>query len=85
MTRILVIGAKGLMLENRRALRRERYFRQRLSPLDSLTNEEIKTFFRFDRRNLMRLIDSLEVHLSPATIHNRSINRSIHKRSKNTL
>ena len=48
--------------EARRALslRRERLFRDRTSPLDSLTDSEIFTRYRFNRQNIIDLVERVE-------------------------
>ena len=46
--------------EARRALRRERLFRDRTNPLDSLTDSEIFTRYRFNRHNIIDLVERVE-------------------------
>ena len=48
--------------EARRALslRRERLFLDRTSPLDSLTDSEIFTRYRFNRQNIIDLVERVE-------------------------
>ena len=45
--------------ENRRALRRERLFRDRNNPLDNLTDEEVRGRYRFSREAIFRVVEDL--------------------------
>ena len=53
--------------ENRRALRRDRVFRDRLNPLDVYDDVEILRRYRFTRPVLLEVIDLLEDDISPFT------------------
>ena len=47
----------------RRLMRRERVFRDRNNPLDSLPDEELLAKYRFQRQGILFLCDILEGHL----------------------
>lgn len=47
--------------EARRALRRERLFRDRRNPLDALTDSEIYQRYRFTRNGIVRLLERVEL------------------------
>ena len=49
------------------SLQRQRVFRDRMNPLDSLSDEELYTKYRFTRNGILFLIDILEPHLKRAT------------------
>ena len=53
--------------ENRRALRRDRVFRDRLNPLDVYDDVDILRRYRFTRPVLLEVIDLLEDDISPFT------------------
>lgn len=57
----------------RRALRRDRLFRDRLNPLDYYDDMEIRNLFRFQRCNLLRLIDQLTPLLEHPTNTNHAL------------
>lgn len=54
------------------AVRRERIFRDRKNILE-WPDQTIRTLFRFERHNLLRLIDSLSPRLLNVTVRNRAI------------
>lgn len=61
-----------LLLEDymRTSLRRQRVLRDRLSPLDHFDDVELKRLFRFDRANLIILIDSIDTFIDVPTNRN---------------
>lgn len=54
-------------IAHRRAFRRERVFRDRNNPLDSLNDNQLISRYRFPRRSLMDLIDLVENDLRRPT------------------
>ena len=62
-----------LVFENRRALRRERLFRDRLSPFDVYDDVEMYKKYRFTRFGCMHVIDLLKARLTPRTKRNHAI------------
>lgn len=56
-----------------RALRRERVFRDRSQPLDSLDDVDLISRYRFPRRVLLELIDAVDATCRPATNRSYSI------------
>ena len=49
----------SLLIENAKGLRKERLFLDRVNPLEAFSLIDIKTLFRFERRNLLLLVDEL--------------------------
>ena len=56
-----------LLINNRRALRRERLFRDRTNPLEIYDNLELKRLFRFERENILQLTHGLSHRLQRET------------------
>lgn len=53
--------------ENRRALRRERLFRDKQNPLEFYTDGEIRNLFRFNRGNMVKIINDLRREIQNET------------------
>ena len=68
-----------LLLENytRNSLRRQRVLRDRLAPLDHFDDFELKKLFRFNRDNLIKLIDSMEAQLRNYTNLSKSLSAGV--------
>lgn len=62
-----------LYINNARALRRERVFRDRLNPLDSYSDKKMHKYYRFTRNGVLHVLDLLTPHLHPATDRSHSI------------
>jgi hypothetical protein len=60
------------MLEVRRAMRRERIFRDRTNPLEIYDLELIERF-RFDRRTILQITQLLQDDLDSSTFRNKAI------------
>ena len=59
-----------MLLANReagRALRRERLFRDRTNPLDSLTDDEIFRRYRFTRRGIYHIVEMVRGDIERVT------------------
>jgi hypothetical protein len=56
----------------RRALRRERVFRDRTKPLDIYDDFELIDKYRFDRQSIMMICDMLQDDLESSTFRNRA-------------
>ena len=66
-----------LVRENRRALRRERVFRDRKNPLDEFDDVQMFKKYRFTRFGCMHIIDLLEAGLQHPTRRNRALPASL--------
>ncbi len=66
-----------LLRENRCALRRERVFRDRKSPLDEFNDIEMYKKYRFTRLGCMHVIDRIEGGLQPQTRRNHALPSSL--------
>jgi nuclease HARBI1 len=55
------------LFNERRALRRERLFRDRLNPLEVYDYVEVRRLFRFHRENVFRIVDRLKDKLAYST------------------
>ena len=55
------------------SLHRQRVFCDQMNPLDSLSDEELYTKYRFTKNGILFLIDILEPHLKRATQHSCSV------------
>ena len=55
------------LLYCRRSLRRERLFGDRLNPLEQYDDVEVKKIFRFERANVLKLVDLLAPHIHHQT------------------
>ena len=51
----------------RQGLRRERFFRDRLNPLESYDDKEVKRLFRFHRHNIIQICNVLRESLEHST------------------
>lgn len=58
---------------HRRALRRERLFRDRLNPLEVYDDVEIKNLFRFQRENILEMTNRLRPQLQRMTGRSQSL------------
>ncbi|XP_030850346.1 putative nuclease HARBI1 [Strongylocentrotus purpuratus] len=65
--------ARLLYINNARALNRERVFRDRTNPLDTLNDKKMHKYYRFTRQGVMRVIDLLEERIAPLTQRSHSI------------
>lgn len=63
MALLLVVAER----EERRAIRRERLFRDRTNPLDSLNDQEIYSRYRFTRNGIVQVLDRITASLEPET------------------
>ena len=62
-----------ILMENRRALRRERVFRDRKNPLDEYDDVEMYKKYRFTRFGSLHIIDRVEAHLHHPTQRNHAL------------
>ena len=67
------VGRFGLFHAGRRALRRERVFRDRIKPLDIYDDFELIDKYRFDRQSIMMICDMLQDDLESSTFRNRDL------------
>ena len=65
------VGRFRLFHAGRRALRRERVFRDRIKPLDIYDDFELIDKYRFDRQSIMMKCDLLQDDLESSTVRNR--------------
>ena len=73
-----VYMAFGLLeRENRRAIRRERVFRDRSNPLDLWTDQQMYSKYRFSRLACLNIIDLLQDQLQHATRRNNALPPSL--------
>ena len=61
------------LARERHALRRERLFRGRLNPLEKYDYVEIKRLFRFERPNIIQIVDDLRLHIMHPTSRNKAL------------
>ena len=54
-------------INQRRAMRRERVFRDRMHPLDTYNDIELYQRYRFDRRTILDLVNAVRENLQPDT------------------
>ena len=66
------VGRFRLFHAGRRALRRERVFRDRTQPLDIYDDFELIGKYRFDRQSIMMICDMLQDDLESSTFRNRA-------------
>ena len=66
------VGRFRLFHAGRRALRRERVFRDRTTPLDIYDDFELIDKYRFDRQSIMMICDMLQDDLESSTFRNRA-------------
>ena len=66
------VGRFRLFHAERRALRRERVFRDRTKPLDIYDDFELIDKYRFDRQSIMMICDMLQDDLESSTFRNRA-------------
>ena len=66
------VGRFRLFHAGRRALRRERVFRDRTKPLDIYDDFELIDKYRFDRQSIMMICDMLQDDLESSTFRNRA-------------
>ncbi|CAC5410350.1 HARBI1 [Mytilus coruscus] len=65
--------ARYWLLAGRRAMRRERVFRDRTNPLDLYDDLELVERFRFDRQTILQIADLLQEDLESSTLRNHAI------------
>lgn len=58
---------------NRRNLRRERLFRDRLNPLEVYDDNEIRSLFRFQRCHITSIVEDVRPHLEVGSGRGRSL------------
>ena len=68
----LFLHLQNLQLQ-RRLIRRERVFRDRLNPLDAYDDQEIVARYRLSRELIMRLYDAIGEELESSTLRNHAI------------
>ena len=66
-----------ILMENRRAFRRERVFRDRKNPLDEYDDVEMYKKYRFTRFGSLHIIDRVEAHLHHPTQRNHALPASL--------
>ncbi|XP_038062959.1 putative nuclease HARBI1 [Patiria miniata] len=66
-----------LLMENRRALRRERVFRDRKNPLDEYNDVEMYKKYRFTRFGCLHVINRIEAELHHPTQRNHALPASL--------
>lgn len=66
-----------LLMENQRALRRERLFRDRTNPFEVFDDVEMYVKYRFTRFGCMHIIDLLEARLTHPTRRNHALPASL--------
>jgi hypothetical protein len=71
-TNMFHVGRFRLFHAGRRALRRERVFRDRTKPLDIYDDFELIDKYRFDRQSIMMICDMLQDDLESSTFRNRA-------------
>ena len=67
----------SMMLEVRRAMRRERIFRDKTNPLEMYDDLELIERFRFDRRTILQINQQLDDDLESSTFSNKAITAMI--------
>jgi hypothetical protein len=60
-------------IQQRRALRRERLFRDRLNPLEKYDEVEMKMLFRFERVNILQITNALRLVIEHRTGRNKAL------------
>ena len=68
-----ILPDAGNVLHARRALRRERVFRDRQSPLDAYNDDELVARYRFDRQHILEMVDALSDRIGPWTERSHAI------------
>ena len=61
------------LARERHALRRERLFRDRLNPLEKYDTLEIKKLFRFERQNIIQIVNDLRYHIMHPTSRSKAL------------
>lgn len=61
------------MLETRRAIRRQRVFRDRKNPLDSLDNLQLYSRYRFHRNELLEMVQEIRPQIEHRTKRNMAV------------
>ena len=61
------------LARKRHALRMERLFRDRLNPLEKYDSVEMKKLFRFERPNIIQIIEDLRLHIMHPTSRNKAL------------
>jgi hypothetical protein len=72
-TNMFHVGRFRLFHAGRRALRRERVFRDRTKPLDIYDDFELIDKYRFSRQSIMLICDMLQDDLESSTFRNRAL------------
>ena len=65
-------GVYIYLQRNRRNLRRERLFRDRLNPLEVYDDTEIRSLFRFQRCHIVSIVQDVRPHLEVGSGRGRS-------------
>ena len=68
-----ILPDAGNVLHARRALRWERVFRDRQSPLDAYNDDELVARYRFDRQHILEMVDAFSDHIGPWTERSHAI------------
>lgn len=71
------MAAHMMMLVRRRALRRERIFRDRLHPLDEYNDKEMFKKYRFTREGVIQIIELLQGELQHETMRSNALPASL--------
>jgi hypothetical protein len=66
-----------LLFDTERAMRRERVFRDRLDPLDTLTDYELIARYRFPRKVILEVTDLLKEDIQHPTSRSHAISPHI--------
>ena len=61
------------MFETRRAIRRERVFRDRTNPFDSLEDTELYSRYRFRRNELLEMVHEIKPEIEHRTRRNEAV------------
>ena len=72
-----IMALQLLLAQNRRALRRERVFRDRKNPLDAYDDVELYKKYRFTRLGCLDIINRIEAELRHPTRRNHAIPASL--------
>lgn len=67
------MAAAFFILQQHRLIRRERIFRDRMHPLDTYNDEEIKGRYRLNRDMIIELYELIHKHLEPHTKRNHAV------------
>lgn len=73
---VLMLAAQEEMAR-RRAMRRERVFRDRVHPLEVYNDLELYKRYRLDRQTIFELVDAIGEELDPTTLRNNALPREL--------